>query len=188
MIKKSVIEAYEFAEKKHKGQYRKASKLEYVTHPKYVARVVEQLTNDETLIITALLHDTLEDTDTTFEELEESFGKGVANLVDELTNKKEERGSMKKRHYMLQKMSTMSDEALIVKLSDRFHNVLFLEKDQDDLDDLKFVKYYYKNTRFILNNLKSERLDNHKNLNEIHNALIKRIEAVLDFLQIRYGF
>jgi len=188
MIKKSVIEAYEFAEKKHKDQYRKASNLEYITHPKYVARVVEQLTGDETLVIVALLHDTLEDTNTTFEEIKEKFGIQVAHLVNELTNKKEERGSMKKKNYILNKMINMSDDALIVKLSDRFHNVLFLEKDQDDLEDLKFVKYYYHNTRFILNNLKHEREENGKNTNNIHNVLIKRIESVLDFLQIRYNF
>ena len=188
MIKKRIIDAYEFAKEKHRGQFRKASELEYITHPKYVARVVEQLTSDEILTTAALLHDTIEDTDATYEEIEEKFGREVADIVNELTNKKKERGSMKKRQYILYKMGRMSDKALIVKLADRFHNVLFLEKYWDDLEDFEFVKYYYKNTRFIMDNIVDERSENHKELNEIHQALIQRIEAVLNFLKIRYDF
>lgn len=188
MIKKIVFSAYEYAKEKHTGQMRRNSNLEYITHPKYVARIVEQLTDNPDLVAAAFLHDVLEDTDATFEDLKREFNEDVAKLVEELTNSEKARGSMKKKDYILGKMAEMSDAALTIKLADRFHNVLFLERDCTDVDELSFIKYYYKNTRFIIDNLTERREEENKQLTKIHKVLIDRINAVLNFLQIRYDF
>lgn len=188
MIKKIIFDAYEYAKEKHSGQMRKNSNLEYITHPKYVARIVEQLTDDPNMVAAAFLHDTLEDTDTTYEDLKRSFGSDVANLVLELTNKKEERGKMKKKDYILQKMAQMSNDALTIKLADRLHNVLFLERDCTDVEEFAFIKYYYSSTRSIMDNLVERREEEGSNFTKTHEVLIKRIDAVLDFLQLRYDF
>lgn len=185
MIKERIVKAYNFSQERHKGQMRKNSDLEYFTHPKYVARIVEEFTEDETLIISAFLHDLLEDTPTTEDEITEIFGADVASMVRELTNDSVERGSMKKKEYILYKMSNMSDSALTIKLADRFHNILFLEADSDGAEE--FLKYYYKNTRFIMDHIKERRLDEGNNFNHIHLKLIDRINTVLDFLKIRYN-
>lgn len=182
MIKDRIHKAYSFSQEKHKGQMRKNSGLEYFSHPKYVARIVEELIDDETLIVASLLHDTVEDTDTTIEEIETNFGGEIASIVDELTNKPEERGNMKKKDYILLKMSKMSDSALIVKLADRLHNVLFLESDFCD----DFLRYYYRNTRFILENLEERRKEEGGSLNQLHITLLEKISIVLDFLKIRH--
>lgn len=187
MIKKIIFDAYEYATEKHKGQMRKNSNLEYITHPKYVARIVEQLTDNPNMVAAAFLHDVLEDTDATFIDLRDRFGIEVADLVNELTNKKEERGTMKKKDYILQKMSLMSPDALTIKLSDRLHNVLFLERDCTDVEEFSFIKYYYKNTRFIIDNLIERREEEGNELTKVHQVLIDRINAVLNFLQIRYS-
>lgn len=188
MIKKIIFDAYEYATEKHKGQMRKNSDLEYITHPKYVARIVEQLTDNPNMIASAFLHDVLEDTDTTYEDIKKRFGVEVADLVNELTNKKEERGDMKKKDYVLQKMSLMTEDALTVKLSDRLHNVLFLERDCTDVEEFSFIKYYYKSTRFIMDNLVERREEEGRELTKVHKVLIDRINAVLNFLQVRYDF
>lgn len=188
MIKERIYKAYVFAKKKHSGQMRKNSKLEYITHPKYVARIVEQLTKSEDLVIAALLHDTLEDTDTTYKEIVEEFGPNVAHIVDELTNKKEDKGSLSKKKYILYKMSIISNDALTVKLADRFHNILFLEKDCTSNKELQFIAYYYKNTRFIMDNLYNMRIEKGNDVDTIHNILIDGINIVLNNLQVKYGF
>ena len=110
MIKKIIFDAYEYATEKHKGQMRKNSDLEYITHPKYVARIVEQLTDDPNMVAAAFLHDVIEDTDTTFADIRDKFNLEVADLVNELTNKKEERGKMKKKDY-----SQMFSKETIIK-------------------------------------------------------------------------
>jgi len=176
MLKKNVIQAYSYAKEMHQGQKRAFSKLDYFTHPKYVARIIEQLTNDEDLVIVALLHDVIEDTPATYKDIKNKFGKTLADLVFELTNKIPKNTT--KKLYMLEKMQNLSEPALTVKLADRLHNVIHLEYDHVNIN---FIKKYYTETKYILDNLE-------RPLNKIQEALLKRISSILDFLEIRYDF
>lgn len=81
-------EAYQFARDKHNGQLRDGGEL-YINHPLDVYRALKCMGADENLCIAALLHDTLEDTDTTEQELFENFGRDVRNLVLEVTHEGE---------------------------------------------------------------------------------------------------
>lgn len=177
MIKDIVIKAYNYAEEKHKEQRRKFSDLPYITHPKGVARIIEHLKASPEVIAAALLHDVVEDTEATIEEVETLFGEEVALLVDELTTKKGKREN--KADYLIEKMIHMSDAAIMIKLADRLHNVTYLEYDNVDQ---KFVKRYYNETRKILDGI-SERALSHEA------TLVKeRIEIILDFLEVRYEY
>jgi (p)ppGpp synthase/HD superfamily hydrolase len=75
-----------FAREKHKDQLRKYTNLPYHTHLENVADIVAWAENDDRIIAAALLHDTLEDTDTTYDELVDNFGVTVADLVKEVTD------------------------------------------------------------------------------------------------------
>lgn len=84
-------QALRFAIEKHSGQTRKFSNVPYILHPMEAAAIVGTMTDDRTVLAAAVLHDTVEDTDTTLEELEERFGRQVALLVmTETENKREE--------------------------------------------------------------------------------------------------
>ena len=72
--------AYEYADEKHKNQLRKSGEL-YIIHPLAVAEIVAEIGLDTDAITAALLHDCLEDTDASFEEISRMFGETVANLV-----------------------------------------------------------------------------------------------------------
>jgi (p)ppGpp synthase/HD superfamily hydrolase len=182
-MKRIVKKAYEYARKKHEGQKRAHSNLPYITHPKFVSEIVAQLTKDEILIAAALLHDVVEDTETTIAEIRQEFGEKIASLVDELTNKAEERGNREKKDYMHWKMRSMSPEAFTIKLADRFHNVLFLERDCKTMEQISFLEWYYKNTVFVLKDIETDR-----EVNAVQKAILNRIRAVLEFLKIRYNF
>src|SRR5262249_11951927 len=83
--------ALDFAARKHAHQRRKGELAEpYVNHLSDVARLLAEATNgeDATLVVAGLLHDTLEDTETTFDELGKEFGREVADLVAEVTDDK----------------------------------------------------------------------------------------------------
>jgi GTP pyrophosphokinase len=119
--------AYVFAATKHKGQKRDSGE-EYITHPLHVAQLVCELKLDESAVASALLHDTLEDTDAAYEELEELFGKQVADIVQGVTNlskmsfsSSEERQAENFRKMLL----AMSKDirVILVKLADRTHNM-----------------------------------------------------------------
>jgi guanosine-3',5'-bis(diphosphate) 3'-pyrophosphohydrolase len=76
--------AYEFAAKAHEGQTRKSGEP-YIHHPVEVAIILAELKMDLTTLIAALLHDVVEDTSVTLEEVEEKFGPAVGKLVDGVT-------------------------------------------------------------------------------------------------------
>jgi hypothetical protein len=118
-------EALQYATQAHAGQTR-AGGLPYITHPMSVANSIEQYKkshNLDAIISAALLHDTVEDTTTTHEDLEALFGGLVASLVQELTSDKEKIAQMGKAEYLAQKMAKMSSYALVIKLADRLDNV-----------------------------------------------------------------
>src|SRR5690606_1374672 len=73
--------AFEFSQKAHKGQMRKSGEP-YISHPIAVADILAGIGMDATTIIAALLHDVVEDTDVSLEEIKERFGEEVARLVD----------------------------------------------------------------------------------------------------------
>jgi (p)ppGpp synthase/HD superfamily hydrolase len=121
-----ILEALEFATKKHEGQFRKGSGLKYVTHTIAVSYLVGKYKTSkklEYLIIAAILHDCLEDTDTTFIEMVENFGPLVASLVLELSNDPEQIKEMGKLEYQKRKCLGMSSYGLVIKLCDRLHNI-----------------------------------------------------------------
>ena len=76
--------AYVYAMKAH-GSQRRASGEAYFNHPLEVAAILTEMKLDDATIAAALLHDTVEDTETTHQEIEEKFGKEIASLVDGLT-------------------------------------------------------------------------------------------------------
>ena len=90
---KSLNEAYTFAMSRHRTQ-RRASGAPYFSHPLEVAEILAALRLDTASIVTALLHDTVEDTDVTLEKLETLFGKDVAFLVDGVTKVSQARAGM----------------------------------------------------------------------------------------------
>ena len=77
MIKKAAA----FAERMHEGKVRKGSDIPYITHPMEAAVIVSGMTGDPEIISAALLHDVIEDAGVTYQELEERFGKRIADLV-----------------------------------------------------------------------------------------------------------
>lgn len=116
----------QFATQAHAGQTRSSGEP-YISHPISVAQTVEKhkkSKNLDALIAAAYLHDTIEDTDTTHEDLEKMFGGLVASLVQELTSDKEQISRVGKTEYLSKKMAhDMSSYALVIKLADRLDNV-----------------------------------------------------------------
>lgn len=117
--------AYYFAKCKHDEIYqtRKGSGVPYFVHPKGVALIVMKNGGNNDQIKSALLHDTLEDTHTSDEELRVCFGEHVQSLVRELTNQKYKIEEMGKEDYMTEKLMKLSNEALLVKLADMLYNI-----------------------------------------------------------------
>lgn len=117
--------AYAFAKYKHKqaGAVRKGSGLPYFVHPKGVALIVLENGGSTDQINAALLHDTLEDTETSSLELKKLFGENVATMVWELTNSRVHIEALGKEEYLNEKLKIISEDALFVKLADMLYNL-----------------------------------------------------------------
>lgn len=142
----TIAQAKRFASRKHgeRGQVRKATGAPYIVHPEGVAKIVKDFGGDDEQIQAAWLHDTMEDTGTWEEDLREKFGDRVADLVSELTNDDFAIRSIGKEDYMSNKLINLSDDALLIKLSDFLYNIKdhcpmkTLERMKKNLEALNF--------------------------------------------------
>lgn len=122
-----IEKAYLLAEKNHEGQLRKSGEP-YIEHPVAVAAIVVEFGLDTTSIVAAILHDVVEDTSVSIEEIEKDFGKEIAHLVDGVTklgkivfSSMEEQQAENLRKMLL----AMSQDirVMLIKLCDRLHNM-----------------------------------------------------------------
>ncbi len=124
---KPIEDAVEFAKIKHEGQTRSSGEP-YYTHPLEVAGILADMKMDPATIITAILHDTLEDTNATYEEIEKKFSPEVASLVNgvsKLTKIESQTVEGKQAENFRKLLLAMSEDirVLLVKLADRLHNM-----------------------------------------------------------------
>jgi GTP diphosphokinase / guanosine-3',5'-bis(diphosphate) 3'-diphosphatase len=120
-----LLKAIEFAADRHRAQRRKSGEgVPYVNHPITVARILAEVggVEDEDVLIAAVLHDTLEDTATTREELEAAFGPAVRRLVEEVTDDKSLPKPERKRLQIVH-AGGLSPGATLIKLADKIANV-----------------------------------------------------------------
>lgn len=126
-----VMKAYEYAKAMHKDQKRKSGEP-YIMHPVNVAIILADLDMDVETIIAALLHDVVEDTPATYDDVKNMFSEDIANIVDGVTklNKLNYKSSEDFQAENLRKMIlAMNNDirVIIVKLADRLHNLRTLE-------------------------------------------------------------
>lgn len=126
-----VMKAYEYAKLMHKDQKRKSGEP-YIIHPVNVAIILADLDMDVETIVSALLHDVVEDTPATYDDIKEMFSENVAKIVDGVTklNKLNYKSSEAFQAESLRKMIlAMNNDirVIIVKLADRLHNLRTLE-------------------------------------------------------------
>lgn len=126
-----VREAYDYAETHHEGQKRNSGE-DYIVHPFNVALILAEMNMDLSTIIAGLLHDTIEDTDVTYEDVKERFGEEVAILVEGVTKLKmlSYQTKQEKQAENIRKMvlaMAKDIRVVIVKFADRLHNMRTLE-------------------------------------------------------------
>ena len=134
---KLIMKAYDYAEGFHKGQLRKSNEP-YIIHPLEVAYIVSTLELDDNAICAALLHDVVEDTPATFDDIKKEFNEEVATLVDGVTKlgkiasyiDKEEEQVENYRKFFLAMAKDI--RVVMIKLADRLHNMRTLKHLSDD--------------------------------------------------------
>ena len=182
--------AAEFAIRAHSGMTRKISRLPYVIHPFEVATIAATMTSDEELLAAALLHDTIEDTDTTVKDLELNFGARVTHYVlmeteDRLPEIPRGQSWLKRKEKSLAELEACDDPNVrILWLSDKLSNIRSLmhswKKDGDAIwnrlnqRDVTKQAWYYRTIARLTSELKDH--DAWKEYNALVEQLFKGVE------------
>lgn len=196
-----IVKAYDYADYMHKGQFRQSGEP-YIIHPLNVAYILAELHADMDTICAGLLHDTLEDTKATKDEIASIFNEDVANLVDGVTkisrmnfNSKQEQNLANKRKII----TSISDDVriIIIKLADRLHNMRTLQyksrekQIENSIETMKlFVPFAYKigahsiQTELEDISFRYQLPDEYKRIKETMNQKRMRYEKVLKDMYI----
>lgn len=141
-MQNSLLEAVSFAARAHEGQRRKDNKTPYASHPFRVCLIVRDVFGcaDPRMLITALLHDTIEDTTTDFDDLAERFGPDIGAWVAVLTKDKRLAESERERVYV-EGLKAAPWQVQVCKLADLYDNLTDLAKLPRDRQMHAFKRY-----------------------------------------------
>ena len=151
-----VLSCLAFAAHKHRDQRRKDEEASpYINHPIAVANVLanEGHVHDDAVICAALLHDTIEDTETTPEELRKAFGNEIADIVLEVSDDKSLPKGERKR-LQIEHARSLSDKAKLVKLADKISNLRDISQQPPAGWDLSRKQEYFEWAKAVVDRLR----------------------------------
>jgi guanosine-3',5'-bis(diphosphate) 3'-pyrophosphohydrolase len=170
-----LFKALAFSAEKHTKQRRKdIDKTPYINHPISLANILAQRwVIDENVLCAAILHDTIEDTQTTADELQEHFGEKIASIVLEVTDDKSLEKSVRKQ-MQVEHAASISHEAKLVKLADKIANItdIINTPPADWSTDRK--KEYFEWAKAVVDNLRGA----HQGLEKDFDDLINKAKIV----------
>ncbi|WP_367946648.1 HD domain-containing protein [Virgibacillus dokdonensis] len=150
--------AKEFATKAHEGQWRKGSKAPYITHPIRVANILEEAGCSEEVICAGYLHDVVEDTATTIQEIAIQFGKHITSLVCANTENKTLPWE-KRKQQTIYTLKTLNMEVKQLIIADKLDNLLSIEADLQSFGEVVWdhfhapfdkQKWYYQSIKEVM--------------------------------------
>lgn len=137
-----IFKAIDFAQKAHTGQYRKGTRIPYIIHPLEVMKTLFPYTNDEAILVAGILHDTLEDTTTTEEDILQNFGADVLALVKSASEpEKDKSWEERKRHTMEFLRQTDDKRVLLLTCADKLNNINSIIADYEQLGEDLWARF-----------------------------------------------
>ena len=142
-------EAIIFATKAHSGAFRKGTSIPYITHPIEAAAIVATMINNKNVLAAAVLHDTIEDTDATIDDIKEIFGEEVARLVaTESENKRDNLPSDStwkiRKQETLDHLKGATEEEKMITLGDKLSNIRAIYRDYSTIGDKLWERFNQK--------------------------------------------
>ena len=143
MLDKAIL----FATEAHKGQFRKGTQVPYILHPMEAAAIVSTMTVDPEILAGAVLHDVVEDTSTTLDEIQELFGDRIAFLVGAETENKRKNLSAQstwkiRKQETLDHLKTASLDVKMITLGDKLSNIRSIYRDQNTMGDALWQRFH----------------------------------------------
>jgi myo-inositol-1(or 4)-monophosphatase len=139
------------AVKAHANTERNGKGFPYIVHPLEAVAIVSTITNDQEILAAAVLHDTIEDTDVTYEQLEREFGKRVADLVAHESDVKLEGSASTTWHFRkqlaIEHLAQAPYDAKVVAMGDKLSNMRIMARDYAEIGDALWDKFNVKDPK-----------------------------------------
>lgn len=136
-----LFQAIEFATEAHRGQLRKVSGIPYIYHPLAVAKILMAHDCCEEIVVAGVLHDTVEDTPVTLDQIRQSFGERVASLVEGLSEPNKLAEWEERKQHKIRYLSDAPVDVLIAACADKLDNVRSLEEDLAKKGDVIWKRF-----------------------------------------------
>lgn len=137
MSPSDLFRAIEFAVQAHVGQFRKGTSVPYIVHPLAVGRILAEARCSQEIVVAGFLHDTLEDTAVTRDEIQAAFGEPVANLVSAVTESDRSAPWRQRKQETLNKLQVANEDVLVLALADKIDNMrsirTYLQRDGEQI-------------------------------------------------------
>ena len=131
-----VIEkALQTASKSHEGQYRKNTDIPYITHPVAVGMMLLKAGYSEEIVAAGILHDTVEDTPLTLEDLKKEFGANIAEMVEGSSEPDKSLPWKDRKEHTIEFLKTASEEIRAVVCADKLHNIRSIIRDYEKIGE-----------------------------------------------------
>jgi (p)ppGpp synthase/HD superfamily hydrolase len=132
MKEMDIIEkALQTASKSHEGQYRKNTDIPYITHPVAVGMMLIKAGYSDDIVAAGILHDTVEDTPLTLEDIEKEFGANIAKMVSGSSEPDKSLPWKDRKEHTIEYLKTASEEIRAVVCADKLHNILSIIRDHE---------------------------------------------------------
>lgn len=159
--------AIRFAIKAHAGQCRKGTTLPYIEHPMHVGLLLAQAGVRDSVVVAGLLHDTLEDTKYTEDDISCRFGEEVLELVKAASEPERDLPWRERKHHTIEFLSTANKDVKWIALCDKYSNIVAIESDYNRIGEglwerfnagYEEQRWYYKSLCKALEELNEERI------------------------------
>jgi (p)ppGpp synthase/HD superfamily hydrolase len=136
-----VFDALEFAAKAHRGQFRKGTKIPYLIHPLRVARILIEAHCSDAVVAAGLLHDTLEDTPVTLEEIRRAFGPQVADWVAGVSEPDKSNSWEFRKQHTLEQLHSAPVEIVVIACADKLDNIQSIRRGYEKMGEDFFKRF-----------------------------------------------
>lgn len=141
MISERVFEAIKFAADAHYGQFRKGTEIPYIIHPLGVAKTLIEHGCSEEIVITGILHDTVEDTSATLVDIEQNFGKQVVQLVEALSELDKSDSWENRKKHTIDYLKTAPIDVLLVACADKLDSIEAIRDDYEKHGEVLWSRF-----------------------------------------------
>ncbi len=176
--------AIAYAVKMHKGGLRKGTNIPYIVHPLEVMHILYEMGADKKLMAAGVLHDTVEDTEATLDEIKELFGEEIANLVASHTEKDKSLSWRERKEIALAHLAKASEREQMLVLADKISNIEAMARDYEKIGDKLWERFnqgkeqqewYYREAMEAL-----APLEDNRELMRFYHRFVSSIDYVFD--------